>query len=886
MLSAASSHVSADESASCSRFIKQMEATETGRGMNAAGYLDRLAGWAKRREYTAAALLFTLILLGFFYPFLLGKQVSQQHILWSEWPWKAFTPTEMNAPILANEGDEAHTFHPLGAAARTSIRNGEIPLWNPYSYGGHVMLGDQQTALLFPITWVGVILPLASAWGLMLILKLLMAAMGVYLYARGVGIRRGGALVAGTVFMLSAPMLGWLQWPHSTVFALVGWLFLATDRLTRSGSWKDFGWVSLAVAASILAGHPESAILNSLAAFAYAAAVIAADRTRRSSALVGVRKLGMYLASQPMGLLAAGAAVMPFYEAYVRSIEKSAHKYQATSWLDPWDILLYFMPDLFGRPGNWPPVARLDFLFTSTLVDFGVGALILAGIGFVRLRARAETKGLAAVGLLSVILMFDIFPADLLMKIPPLNTVIVQRVYVYIALVGAVMAGAAAVSLVDTPMTVKRVVRWTVIPFVLAVGFLWFELAVGVSYGPKSVVNYSAITRLAAGLGLTAVILTLCGRVKERYAFAAVLAACVMQLSYHVDLNIWLPADQAHPPTPPSLAYLQREQHVPGQFRVGTIRSGVELTLIQSNALAQYGLESLEGHDPPIARRWVTFATGPLSQPGYLERLPGGPDPRDPKALVVLRAMNVRYYITRPYANYSIPGLREVYRGPDAVIYRDLLALPRSYVVPTGLGSGPMVALKAMRTGTFNPKEVAYVPPGVRRPVGIPGAYRPAKSKWLSNRQIQVSVPNGAAGWLVVGNAWTPEWKATVDGKEATVYPTNFAMQGLPLGPGRHTVVLTYSASGFWLGVLMSVAGFGLIALMIIGGRRGWKPRRRIEERLGRTLPIPAWAVGPGDELDESQLEPAPASKAVSGAVSNATAAAKAALSKVPRRPS
>jgi len=823
-----------------------MEATQAPNTVFQGGRLDRMIEWGRRREMWSAALLFTVILSGFFFPMFLGQQVSQQHILWAEWPWRAFTPTDLSAPILANEGDEAHTFHPLAQAAKSDILNGELPLWNPYSYGGHVMLGDQQTALLYPLTWIGVIFPLAWAWGPMLLLKLLIAAMGVFAFARGIGVRQSGALLAGTIFMLSAPVVGWLQWPHSTVFALVGWLFLATDRLTRSGSWRDFGFVSLVVALAILAGHPESAILNSLAAFAYAGAVLFFDRRRRASALAAVRKLSMYMLAQGFGLLAAGAAVMPFYEAYVKSIEKTAHKYQATSWLNPWDILLYFMPDLYGRPGNWPVVGRLNFLFTSTLVDFGAGALILAMIGIWRLRGSAQIKALVFVTVMSLILMFDIFPADLLMAIPPLNTVIVQRIYVYIALAGAVLAGAAVVSLVDRPMPVRKVIAWFAIPFIGSLVLLGIEIVLNTTYGPVSKINSSAILRFAAALALTVVVVILCGRVRQRFAVAAVLAACVVQLAYHTDLNIWLPPDQAHPATPPSLKYLQGEQRYPGQFRVGTIRTGVELTLMQSNALAQYGLESLEGHDPPISKRWVTFATRGLDQPGYLERLPGGPNARNPYALNVLRSLNVRYYLTRPFANYAIPGLQEVYRGPDAVIYKDEFVMPRSYVVPAVSSTGPIAALTAMRNGTFRPREKAYIPLGVRVPPGERTAYRPAKSKWISNRSMEIDVPAGGAGWLVVGNPWTPEWTATVDGKDQRVYPTNYAVQGLPLGPGAHKVVVTYSSKGFWTGFVMSLVGFSLIVAMIVGGRRGWSPRRRVEQLTGRTFDPPEWAVGTG----------------------------------------
>jgi hypothetical protein len=268
---------------------------------------------------------------------------------------------------------------------------------------------------------------------------------------------------------------------------------------------------------------------------------------------------------------------------------------------------------------------------------------------------------------------------------------------------------------------------------------------------------------------------------------------------------------------------------------------------MQSNASAMYGLESLEGHDPPISRRWVNFATKALDQPGYLERLPGAPNPRRAQSLNLLRMMNVRYYLSRPYARYSIPGFKEVYRGPDAVVYQDAFAMPRAFIVPRVRRTPALFSLAQMAGNKLKPRQFAYVPLGSPGIVGAGTSYRSAVAKWDSNRQMTVDVPSGPGGWLVVGNAWTPQWEAEIDGKQVEVKPTNFAIQGISVPPGKHTVVFTYSAAPFWNGLVLTVLGLTLMLLMVIGGHRGWRPRAWIENRIGRDLPIPDWAVGPGE---------------------------------------
>ena len=50
--------------------------------------------------------------------------------------------------------DGALEYHPVLSAARDQIRDGQLPLWNPYSYAGMPLLGDVQSALMYPLTWL------------------------------------------------------------------------------------------------------------------------------------------------------------------------------------------------------------------------------------------------------------------------------------------------------------------------------------------------------------------------------------------------------------------------------------------------------------------------------------------------------------------------------------------------------------------------------------------------------------------------------------------------------------------------------------------------------------------------------------------------------------
>ena len=74
-------------------------------------------------------------------------------------------------------------------------------------------------------------------------------------------------------------------------------------------------------------------------------------------------------------------------------------------------------------------------------------------------------------------------------------------------------------------------------------------------------------------------------------------------------------------------------------------------------------------------------------------------------------------------------------------------------------------------------------------------------------------MPAGGGGWLVVANAYGPQWRAAVDGRPVQLYPTDFAAVGLPLPAGARRVELTVSHRSLNWGLVVS----GLALLLTVG---------------------------------------------------------------------
>jgi hypothetical protein len=85
---------------------------------------------------------------------------------------------------------------------------------------------------------------------------------------------------------------------------------------------------------------------------------------------------------------------------------------------------------------------------------------------------------------------------------------------------------------------------------------------------------------------------------------------------------------------------------------------------------------------------------------------------------------------------------------------------------------------------------------------------------------MRVEVPAGAAGWLVISNAYSPQWEARVDGRPVQLYPTNFSAMGLRLRPGAHSVELQLDRTSLWVGATISGVSLLLLLLLAVPVRR------------------------------------------------------------------
>ncbi len=216
------------------------------------------------RDVLAVVFLLVTVLL-FLGPGLLpGKILLPLDIVIHVWPpWQQ--PNQPVPPQNLMLGDPVNYIFPVKEFAAASLRQGEYPLWNPYTLGGYPFTYNTQAGLLYPLSLIYYLWPAAAAVNITIALQMFLGAVFMYLYLRLIVTRRLAALAGAILFSLNGLMVIWLEW--QVVYAAVIWLplqlFLVERMVRRIEASGNVGHEPMA--RSLFATARREAILAGIA---------------------------------------------------------------------------------------------------------------------------------------------------------------------------------------------------------------------------------------------------------------------------------------------------------------------------------------------------------------------------------------------------------------------------------------------------------------------------------------------------------------------------------------------------------------------------------------------------------------------------------------------
>ncbi len=703
------------------------------------------------------------------------------------------------------------------------LARGNLALWNPYTYSGMPYFGGMQAALLYPLNWLYLALPVSVATNWTIALGVWLLGAFMYLWALRRGLHPFAALVCAALLMFCAPHFLRVYAGHPTSLAAMSWIplvFLATDEwlATRRAGWLLAGM--LAVALQIFAGHPQTVYLTALSAGIYSLARVSALPERRIAAAAGLA--GLYAGAVLLAAVQLGAGL----QAGAQTLRGAAVplSFAASMAFPAENVITLLAPGFFGDVSNRPYWGRW-YLWEASLF-IGVVGLALAAYGAA---GRVPGRGaLLATGAVAALLALgDQTPlfGILYEWLPLFDRFRGSGKFVFItALVLALFAGYGLDRILrERRVSARAIAACGVGALALAAAAAaasradWRPIAASVMAGRGSYAEarlyfdpaFLGGSQAFAALGLALAAATLAAAAAlmlatRRWPRAAFLLGALAVTEIFAFARLYRPTFDA---TQAGMAQLRDFLAAdPGDYRV--------LNLALPNRPLSLRAFDAWGYDPGITRRYAEFiewSTGGdpalATQEASFQRLHP-----------LLAMLRVKYIVALDgVALKIVPAL-------DPPLRR--LELIGAYQVHTDRAA----ILNAMAQPSFDPRREVILeraPEPVPRAAAVLGQAAIVR-EGTDFLEIEADLPRAAL--LVVTDAWAAGWRAVaLPGSSRVSYdlaPANYVLRAVALSEGKHRLRLEYAPAAFRIG-----AGVSLLA-WIVWAAAAWRLLARREESL------------------------------------------------------
>ena len=683
------------------------------------------------------------------------------------------------------------------------LRAGRLPVWNPYPFGGVPALGNFQNAVLYPPNVLHLLMPTGRAINWIFALHVFLAGVLAATWCRS---RRSGVIASalgGTVYALGGPFILHVYAGHLNYLTTLTWtplLFLATDRIV-SGRTAGGAWMlgAFAVAMQVLSGCPQPAYYAGLAILMYAALRLVRSPLR-GWLRAGGAIAGMFLC----GALLSGSQLLPAIEAGRESVRAEPLDYAtAESYsLPPANLLTLISPYPFGDDFVTPYAG--EWLIWEMSLFVGPAALVLAFLCITRSKRRID-RAAAVLALITIILALGSQTPLFKLLYHALPGWDRFRAPVRFNVILSLMLAALAARGFDLLLR-RRFLAMRAAVGVLVAASVVAAFALVVRARPESLAalleNTSQLARSASHasgqllrsalmLGQVGIVLLLLRRARWiAYALAALLVA-----------DLFLAAGRA-------IERFQPHAEAPAAWRDALASRKLDervLTIAASkaNLAAQLGAEDAWGYDPAMPSRWAGLVGNLL-----------GADPR--AGDFVVRTLQPSPVWSMLRVRQALPPTQTLNEEP----------MPRVALIDDAVVvNGPKESLAAVLDPSFDPRR-RVVLESQPNPAPRPGATGTVEVTRREPSRLEITAETRLPMILLITDAYSAGWRVrSLMGAGRVTYdllPANHALRAIPLGAGRHNLILEYAppsvATGLWISAIAWIV-FGIGAVVLIARR-------------------------------------------------------------------
>lgn len=749
--------------------------------------------------------------------------------MWLAFTFPAFTgkvrfPVDFAGPAPGQEGrpqenpelgDAFHAFYPWHSYLGDRLRDGHLPLWDPYRFAGTAFSAAVGTGTFYPLNWLYASGHVLATFTFIALASLLASLLLAYWFLGVVRLHPYAAALGAIVWTFSAFLMKWSTNEH--VFGSAMWLPLALGGLevARRGRFRrGVTLASIGLGLSLLAGHAQVALIVWLATGVWALVGIAFTAAGRDAGAAGAgRQAAAAAAGFGLALGLAAVQLLPTAQ-FTGLILRQQTTFQAArrTALPPEHAPTLVLPDYRGSPldGNY---AGPGVNYTETALYAGIFTLPLALLGLLNRPGRLAVffSLLAVVGLLAT---FGTPFYRLVLALPGFDrTLFVTR---FILLVDVGLAGLAAVglhSLLVEPS--RRTAALFVAPLVAVVAVL---VVLTVDRGRTPLPEAYITLR-----GVRAIALTLLGGVVVGWMVmqpsrAAPAALAVVAI---VTLDLWRFGFPYNPYQEPRDVYVRTPavQQLAASPGPRPRYADVSTYTIPPNGALEYRLYGIEGYDPFVPKRIVELVS--LAEDQITKASFNFFGPFAPQAFQspVMDLLGVRTAVAPPEPAFRAMGTV----AGNAVLIDRPSAFPPAFLTSCWEPTPDAGALGRLRAMSAADLRATAIISGAGAPAPAAGPCRTAGDATIERyepERVVARTRSDTASVLVLTDAWFPGWSVTVDGKHVAMLRVDHALRGVALAPGEHRVEFRFRPRVLLAGGVVTAASLLFLVAWALASRR------------------------------------------------------------------
>ena len=700
------------------------------------------------------------------------------------------------------------------------LAKGHLALWNPYIFGGAPFFGGMQSALLYPLNWLFLVLslPVAINWSIALNLFALGVFMFCWMRVRGLGSL--ASFFAGALIMFSGPYFLHVFGGHLPQMAAMTWsplVFCAIDGLFKT---RRTGWCLLgifAVAMQIFAGFPQYVFYVGIVAGFYSILRLTGEWNWR----LALQLLAIYLGGAALTAVQLLPAIAATNET-VRGIQVP-FEFASQCGFPPENFMTLIGPTLFGDPGHY--WGRCYLWETSFFLS--ITGLVLAGYAAIQPDRKSKWIPLTIIFVTLVLALGAYTPLFSLLYryIPGFDRFRATSKFIFpVSLFVVLLAATGCDRLLNQGRTGRKFIVWL---FLVAAALLIAAFWTATTNNWQALMNWMAATHetylrpelyssadfvsqsqhhamialltAAITVAIVAILFILAGR--DRRFVGAMVALGVIETFYFC--RIARPSfDSSTIISQPEKSFI--EAH-PGDYRI--------VNPLNPDSAMSLRVPDIWGYDPNVVRRYAEFITWTQ-----------GGDPNNATLYVKFMRFDPLYAMLRlgyvfgqrggefesaespvvpmPHlqliTNYRVIGRRKIWEWSPS--YRDeIFAAMRGDFDPTR---------EVILESEPDPKPIAGENVGTAR----------ITSELTDALTIEADVTQPAI--LLITDVYTPAWRAiALPGSGQSKYqllPANYILRAVPLAAGHHQLRVEYAPPQFEIGKWISIVSailFGFVAI-------------------------------------------------------------------------